>query len=194
MTFYTPKGNTGIEIEGAALAATAASFGVIPTPAVKCALILLIAAFESQHDLDVLKKGGKAPLVKINEEQWECTMSQAGNWAEVGTREDAVTSGLMLSYRDYMYIFLFLKCDDLNGYPTVLKRIGDLIAANIRMQDGHDSFDLSNSYCYYELSCTVKVKPLMLDLDLVKRQSGVSDFTASTGWCTYNLDVIRGYS
>jgi len=49
-------------------------------------------------------------------------------------------------------------------------------------------------WSYFELKSGARVKPLMLDLAIAKSQDGVEDFLQNPDWCTYELDVIRGYS
>lgn len=98
-------------------------------------------------------------------------------------------------YSDYMYLFLMIGLTSDQHYPDMLLRIGDLIEANMQ-QSGHENFDLGKSICYFRLNAKVRVKPLMLTLPVVRSMEGVdpSSLLESKDWCTYDVNIYRGYS
>ena len=76
----------------------------------------------------------------------------------------------------------------------VLLRIGDIIENNIGKKE--DGFDLKKSYCYYRLSASMQVKPLMLSMPIIDsyKDVDVQAFRSNSIWCQYKVDAVRGYS
>ncbi len=139
--------------------------------------------------------------------------------AKKATKTEKTLSGKEsgLYYSDYMYIFLvFGLTESEEAYTRILTRVGDLIQANMRLAKGESGqadgdsgqtsggsgqtkdegkFTLDKCISYYRLTGTVRVKPLLITLPLVvntvDEAAGVAE---RTDWCTYEIDMIRGYS
>ena len=57
-------------------------------------------------------------------------------------------------------------------------------------------YDLAKARSYFHLKAKVRVQPLMLTLPIVFSMDGVdpSGLLESKDWCTYEMDLFRGYS
>lgn len=199
VNFYTPNvnSNNSMIIEDIAVALAGASCGIIPIPLTKCLLIGVLAIIESAHDLARLKAGIPVALYKMKEENWFAKLSASSSTAVDsfdGSAEPVDKNGLY--YSDYIRLFLVLGLTNSGTYESMLKRTGDLIQANMRLTDGNSGFDLSKARCYFQISGTLKVKPLFLTLPIVSSMEGVdpTSLLESTTWCSYDLKIIRGYS
>lgn len=196
LNFYAGRSGTAIAIEGIASALFAYSCGVIPIPLTKCIIIGVMATMESAHDLLRLKAGIPVAIYKAEEKNWYVRLSVSDLVIDSfdGSSEPVDENGVY--YSDYIRLFLILGLTDSDTYDAFLKRTGDVIQANMRLTDGNSSFDLSKSICYFQISGTLRVKPLFLTLPIVNTMDGVdaSSVISSTDWCTYELKTIRGYS
>lgn len=198
--FYTPKpgDTTGAAITSAATAIAAATMGVIPPPVTKVVLIGILATLESVHDLDLLRAGQPVALYKTTD-TWRIGLPSGGDIADLisgdGGLGDTPPDKNGFFYSDYILCFLIINCNSSSKYTGMLLRIGDLIEGNM-VQGGEAGFDLEKSKCYFQLTGDVAVKPLLLDIPLVLNYSGdeVNDVLKAKGWCSYSLDIVRGYS
>ncbi len=77
--------------------------------------------------------------------------------------------------------------------PIMLKRMGDLIQANMRKANGESGYCLAKAITYFKVEGTVKVKPLMLDLTFVD-QFTTNNPKNNANVFTYKIKEIRGYS
>ena len=203
--FYTfdSSNATSRFIHSVANAVMSLSQGVIPIPVTKTLMILTLAGLESASDVAALKGGDGVPFYKWKEKQWKNCFDdgQTANPNEPFPRLDYVgnntpeKAGGELYYSDYMYVFTALAMQSTKVRGAALKRVGDLIEANMR-KAGKENFDLNNAKTHFQLTAQLRVKPLMLTLPLVDNnpETGTVDFRERTDWCTYDLKVIRGYS
>ena len=201
--FYTPKDPdnlTAIAIETIADIIQGVSLGLVPIPLTKCIIIGLLAVCETAYDLKRLKAGVPVKLYKSSYEDWmfELSGTKIANLfssADNPDLEPVDKDGLF--YSDYMYIFMMMMAASNDSYKSMLLRIGDLIEANVTKGKGKP-FDLESSMVYFQLSSTLCVKPLFLNLSLVDsmQSQGVdpSGVRESTGWRTYKVTIYRGYS
>ena len=172
----------------------------MPIPLTKCIIIGLLAVCETAYDLKRLKAGVPVKLYKSSYEDWmfELSGTKIANLfssADNPDLEPVDKDGLF--YSDYMYIFMMMMAASNDSYKSMLLRIGDLIEANVTKGKGKP-FDLESSMVYFQLSSTLCVKPLFLNLSLVDsmQSQGVdpSGVRESTGWRTYKVTIYRGYS
>lgn len=77
--------------------------------------------------------------------------------------------------------------------PIMLKRMADLIQANMRVANGESGYCLAKAITYFKVEGTVKVKPLMLDLSFVD-QFTTNNPKNNANVFTYKIKEIRGYS
>ena len=192
--FYTRGNPTGNVINTIADSVMAATAGVVPSAVTKCVLIGVLATMETAKDMERLKAGVPVALYKSSDDKWYCSIDgdKAAEFKD-GSFEIVDEDGIY--YGDYLYFFVLLGAANKSTYSAMLLRVGDLIETNMHKM-GSDEFDLSKARCYFSLDAELKVKPLLLDLPIVNSLQGVdtSSVINSSGWCTYNLSVVRGYS
>lgn len=195
VNFWGRTTTTGTNINAIADALAVTTAGFVPAPLTKVLLIGLLATMETAHDMDRLKAGIPVTIYKQKEENWVYRLDvkkMAGIFS--GNAED-VTDENGLFYSDYLYLFLMIAANDTELYKSMLLRISDLVEGNME-KGSQKSFDLEKSQCYFQLTSTVRVKPLLLTLPIVSNYDGAdsSSLIENTDWCTYKLSVIRGYS
>ena len=172
---------------------SAATAGIVPIPVTKCVLLLVLATLESAKDLERLRAGAPVELYKVKSQDWFYNLDMDG--AAFPPEDGAVSSESGLYYSDYLYFFLMMGATSGEEvYSSMLLRVGDLIQANMRRLTGNDKFTLDNTYCYFSLQSDVRVKPLMISLPIVSSVQGSEKMREGTDWCTYHLNLIRGYS
>ena len=174
----------------------AATCGLIPEAVTKVVIITLMATLESVNDLNRLKAGTPVAVYK-NEDQWclKITEKTLENLTKGDGVQKSDPNGLY--YSDYMLMFLVISCQDPDMYETILLRVGDLIEGNTELMLGENkTFDLEKSQVYFQMIGDLRVKPLLMELPLVTNYKGAdaSKLLESKGWCSYSLNVIRGYS
>ncbi len=200
--FYSASNPTSIAINAIADAVALSTAGVVPIPLTKVILLGVLATMETAHDVNRLKAGIPVALYKtINPGDYTDTdWYYAIDGFDVASfnvdKEPVDENGLY--YSDYLYIFLCIGAQSESCYKGMLLRIGDLIGANM-VKQGESGFDLSKAQCYFKLTSTVRVKPLLLALPIVDSFEVDGDTNAatlreSTDWCFYEVSVIRGYS
>ena len=202
--FYPDDKNiTATAINGIARLIALATQGIVPVPLTKCVLILTLSTMESAHDLQRLKAGLPVVLFKMTDKKWFCSIgqkNQGGKDAALSNSpnepSDDGPKDISLYYSDYITLFLM---SGLTGghYSDMLLRLGDVIQANMQLVTSDSSYSLKKSIVYFELKAdNLRVKPLMLDLPIMGRYSdqGVDKMRKDTGWCTYSIDMIRGYT
>ena len=193
--FYVGSNDTAKAIQGIASAIMAATAGVVPEALTKCVLIGVLATMESAHDMERLKAGVPVALHKNSDKNWYYSISgeKIASFNEGGS-EPVDENGIY--YGDYLYFFLLLGTMDSGTYSSILLRTGDLIEANMQKMGSDKGFDLSKARCYFSINADLKVKPLFLDIPIAHsmQEIDVNTMTGASGWCTYHVDIVRGYS
>lgn len=196
VNFYNASNNTTAEvINSIALGIAAATSGVVPVSVTKCVLIGVLATLETAHDLYLLKRGFPVEFYKSSEEEWAYALHEGEGFPPSSAGHETGKQDGMY-YSDYMYLFLMMGLTSGDYlYHAMLLRVGDLIEANMQ-KSGIQGFDLDQSLCYFHLKAKVRVKPLMLTLPIVNSMDGVdpSGLLDNKDWCTYDVDIYRGYS
>lgn len=195
--FYNVSNNnaTAKIINSLAAGVAAATSGVVPVSVTKCVLIGVLVTLETAHDLYLLKRGFPVDFYKSSEGDWCYAIPEGGGFPPSNADNKPGKQDGMY-YSDYMYLFLMMGLtSEKQLYNEILLRVGDLIEANMQ-KAGKESFDLGKSICYFHLKAKVRVKPLMLTLPIVNSVDGVdpSGLLENKDWCTYNVDIYRGYS
>lgn len=197
--FYTTSTNTGLWIESIAAEIVVATAGIVPAPLTKCILIGVLATVETAHDLSRLKAGIPVAVYKAEEKNWWIKLD-SDNFKAVlsgeGLKEpDDAECGIY--YSEYLYLFLIIAANDSELYKDMLMRTGTLIEANMQQGAGDSDFDLDKSICYFTLTGTLEVKPLLITLPIVYNNvesDSYDQVRESTTWCTYDISQTRGYS
>ncbi len=171
-----------------ALGATAAgiqvaSYGIIPAALVRTVVILGLTAAETARDLQYLQRGMPVKLVK-GRDDLEILYPYV-----VQAEKKKVQTADALYYSDYLCLILFIKLSFGDEYG-IYSRIADVIQVNMD-QNISPPFLMSKANVYYEATASLKVKPLMLDLPIVKNEGYSAP--QDGGWNTYTYKAYRGY-
>lgn len=183
--FWSRSPGTGEAVNDLAQAIAWATQGVVPAPATKSVLLLLLTAFETSKDLDRLQYGLPVELYK-KENEWYYTMDK---W---NPKENDLTTSSGLFYSDYLYFFVYLGFADNSTANEMYLRAADVMQVNMRKYTGSGGYSLNQSQVYFKLDSTLRVKPLMLTLPYSAGYSNNPKDT--TDWCTFDISKIRGYS
>lgn len=153
-----------VDIDAAAAAASAATFGAVPFTVFKWIFITAWAAGETALDLALLIDDGfKVPLIKTSKTLFIRDILDIGNAFSYEGRlnylrsrkdDQNLSNKINVSYEDYLIILLAFV-----GRETRLKRIADLIQLNMQKRYGED-FAMSSQYTYIKADTTVKIKYL----------------------------------
>lgn len=201
--YWGQKNTTGRTINLLANAIAGATYGIVPAFLVKTGVIMALGTLEACNDLIYLKKGVPVTAYKSKAEQWVYSLDyEYGNDFESANIPDPSESSDEnkkppedengLYYSDYMYFFLLMLTQ--SNHEQVIKRIGNLIEAN--MQSEESGFKLDKAQCYFMISGKMQVKPLMLALPIANSDPDidVAGFRSNAVWCQYNVKEIKGYS
>lgn len=196
--FYSGTSPTAVAIQSIAAAVMTATMGIIPEAVTKVVLIGVLATMETAHDMQRLKAGVPVVVYKMKEENWVFKLPKdAGDISSIfsgeGFSEPEDKNGLF--YSDYLLLFLMIAASS-DMYSDMLLRVGDLIEGNMAQQKGKEEYDLGKAQCYFRMTGDLSVKPLLLKLPLVTNYSGAdaNRLFEVTDWCSYSLDIVRGYS
>lgn len=182
------------------IAATVASttMGIIPPPVTKVVIIGLMATLESAHDLNRLKAGTPVVIYK-KETDWVFALS-GKDIASLFDSADGDNAGKVdtngIYYSDYLLFFVLMGSNSPEVYRGMLLRTGDLIGNNMGLHSTKEDYSLKKAQCYFTLTGELRVKPLLMTIPLVSSYTGAdgSKVLKATDWCTYSLNVTRGYS
>lgn len=197
VNFYSGSNATAQAINASALLVAELTMGVIPPPVTKAVLIGILATMETAHDMKRLKAGIPVAVYKATEKDWYCSISGDdldSLFSGEGLEEPKDENGIF--YSDYLLLFLLIASNDCSMYSDMLLRIGDLIEGNVAMQTKNDGFDLEQAQCYFKMTGNLSVKPLLVKIPLVANYSGAdaSSLFEVSDWCSYSLNIVRGYS
>lgn len=175
-------------------AVSTATYGIIPAPLVKGVLILVEVAVETVLDMEYLKAGLPVKFIKGKcDENWGFTRT-----IEIEDKKnkkgEIVGAKVKLGYTfysDYLYVFMItglLNEDSLDG---IYKRIGDVVQANMQKITSYDKYQLCKAITHFKFTATLKVNSLMIDLPIFNGIDNQLD--TKDDWCTYDVDIVRGY-
>lgn len=183
-------------IDTIAIFLSSATCYIVPATAFKVVLLLMLTAVETCLDNKRLSYGFPVKLYKTKPGDWFCAPPSAGGFADF---VDKILGDCVLGpddgglfYSDYLCMFLYLGLSGNGGLETcIYQRIGELIQANLNKK-GLDGFSLANSKVYFKLEAQLRVKPLMITAPLFDGQADA--LTETVDWCTFTVDLVRGYS
>ncbi len=186
---------------------SAATYGVIPAALVKLAVILALTIMETGCDILYLKAGIPVLLVKGKgdlfvdfsmdgiEEKIDDNISDVAKSGKKSGNDGFKGLKIKFQYSDYLKVFLFLKLFNESSSYGIYARTADVVQANMRYQIvKDDGYSLEKSIAYFKLESNVRVKPLMLDLPLVRNETDNRvDVLKELDWCKIKYEGIRGY-
>lgn len=177
-----------------AAAVSAATCGIIPEPLTKGVLILIEIALETVLDMEYLKAGLPVRFIKSKcDENWGFTRT-------IGIENKTDKSGNVVgakvelgyvSYSDYLYVFVITGLLNLDSLDGIYKRIGDVIQANMQTILSFEDYQLSKAVTHFKFTAKLKVNPLMINLPIFDEFDNQLD--TKDDWCTYDVDIVRGY-
>lgn len=197
--FYGRGNTTGRMINAIADSIAGLTAGIVPAPLTKCILIGVLSTVETAHDVARLKAGIPVAVYKVDDKSWwvKLTSDNFDSIFSGESLEEPDDTAYGIYYSEYLYLFLVMAANDSNLYKDMLFRTGDLIEANMRQGAGKSGFDLDKSICYFNISGTLEVKPLLITLPIVYNtveSDSYNQVRESTSWCTYEISLTRGYS
>ena len=185
--FWSGDDPTAILIESLAQTIAAATSGVIPAPLTKLVLILGLTGAEAANDLVILRKGKPLAILK-DDNVWAFKLDANFNFA-MGNKEKANEDAtLKFQYSDYLKLILMMKLIANDG--PIVKRVADVIQANMQMRSS--SFLMKKAHVYYRLEATCQTPTMMLALPVVKQQLHESKIKI-TKWNEFKVTLYRGY-
>lgn len=204
--FWGTNTTTGAFLEGVAATISGFTGGVIPAKVIKAVLLPILAAAESCKDNQRLFAGMPVELYKTKEDDWWYSLEGKGGGDEPGkglgyadlydllsgdSWDQGKNKDQGLFYSDYMTLFVY--CGFTHNETSMYNRLGALIEENMGKLTKKDSYSLSNTHMYFSLNAKLRVDPLMVTIPYYLDEYDNTMKTA-TDWCTYSIDVVRGYS
>lgn len=171
--------------------------GVVPVPVIKAVLLPILAALETCMDNSRLSYGMPVELYKAKDDWW-LSLPNVGSFSEFfsSLKENKPLNKNKdkgFFYSEYLMLFVYTG---LSGggelEENMYKRIAEVIQTNIGKLSGVNDYSLKKSIVYFELSATVRVKPLMVTLPIFNDYS--NNMNTKKDWCTYTIKLKRGYS
>lgn len=200
--FWGMSSNTGKAVNVIAGSISTAFAGIVPAPVIKAVLLPILAAMETCKDNQRLFAGMPVELYKMDEGDW---------WFSLDSESDGDTSGYAaffnlltgavdkgknkdkgLFYSDY--ITLFVYCGFTSNETAMYNRLGTLIEKNMGKITKDDGYDLAKTRMYFSLKADLRVKPLMVTIPYYLDEYDTKGMRTATDWCTYDINIVRGYS
>ena len=206
--FWNPLGTksdaTATALYMAGLGVQTATAGIVPIAVTEAVLIPILTIFETSKDLDRLQAGFPVELYKSEPGMWWVSLS-GSTGGGIGAFMTALSNGELLGgknntnnglfYSDYLTLFVYLGLNS-SAQEGMYQRIAEVIQFNIGKQvpadAGVEKYSLKKSIVYFQLQATVRVKPLMITLPIFNDYE--NNMSTSTDWCTYTINIRRGYS
>lgn len=194
LNFWGTGNPTGLAINGIASTVAMTTAFIIPAPLVKLILIPVLAVFETMKDIERLEAGFPVELYKSKDDWWislegKLSLDEFYNRLTEGKEKTGAVQGLR--YSDYLTLFVFLGLNDSDTAPGMYQRMADVIEKNMQLRTGEKDYTLEKTQVYFQLNSTLRVRPLMLTLPYFSDY--MEDPSMKDDWCTYKVDMIRGY-
>ena len=204
--FWTAKNATGGVISTISLSLSGATAGIVPPAVFKIVLIPILAALESCKDMSRLFAGMPVELYKVEATDWwvsfekmtslEGISSFFSNLTTIFSTDAGKNNDQGFFYSDYLTIFVYCSLTNSKTEADTYKRLAELIDANMAKirpkKDGAAGFTLMKTQMYFQLTATVRVKPLMITIPYMDEYG--NSMETATDWCTYQVSMVRGYS
>lgn len=206
--FWGTGNTTGSFLETVAVTISGFTGGVVPAKVIKAVLLPILAAAESCKDNQRLFAGMPVELYKTEENDWWYSLEGKGDGKGLGYSAlydlisgDAGDKGKNkdqgLFYSDYMTLFVY--CGFTHNETSMYRRLGSLIEANMHTvlsnkSGKSENYSLTKTRMYFSLKADLRVKPLMVTIPYYLDEYDTSGMRTATDWCTYKIDIVRGYS
>lgn len=204
--FWGNSNNTGIMINTVAVSLSGATAGIVPPAVFKIVMVPILAALESCKDMSRLFAGMPVELYKIEANDWWVSLEMSGKPSglsdfltklkSVFTTDEGKNQDDGFFYSDYLTMFVYCSLTNSKTEADTYKRLAELIDANMAKvkpkKDGTPGFTLMKTQMYFQLTATVRVKPLMITIPYMDEYG--NSMETATDWCTYQVSMVRGYS
>lgn len=201
INFWGNSSNIGKIINTVATTVAGASCGVVPAPAVKLVVIMVLVAMETCNDMTRLSVGFPVELYKVKEENWEYAidveLGKDAGISEITTAitnkkpEESANKGEGFFYSDYITMFLLMAINSKDTSDSVLLRTADVIQLNMQTVTGNTGYALSNANTHFQLNSKLRVEPILLNMPLFHEY--IDGVSFDSGWMDYEVETIRGY-
>lgn len=200
--FWSGTNNTAKAIDGAAMAVSAATTGLVPAALVKVVILPILAIFETSSDMDRLEAGFPVELYKTDAKMWWWSLETNNKPKKISefmtalksiNPKEKVNTDTGLFYSDYLTIFVYLGISGDSG-NAMLQRMAEVIQFNIATMSKKSDYSLKKSRMYFTLTSDVRVKPLMIDLPIFTNNDYAGSLRENFDWCSYKVTVTRGYT
>lgn len=200
--FWGMNHTTGKLIGNAANIISGFTYGVIPAAAIKVVILLVLSALETCNDMSRLSAGFPVELYK-DEKDWQCSLEGKGDVensisdiiSKFKTNDgfyntkNAMKTGLY--YSDYITLFVCLGMQNNKIAENMTKRMGDVIETNMVKITEDTEYRLAKAGTHFSLTAKLSVDPILINLPIFDEYNG--EFTSSTKWGEYNVNITRGY-
>lgn len=206
--FWGTSNDTGFFLENVAIAISSFTGYVVPAKVIKAVLLPILAAAESCKDNQRLFAGMPVELYKMEENDWWYSLEGKGDGNGLGYSAlydllsgDAGDKGKNkdqgLFYSDYMTLFVY--CGFTHNETAMYRRLGSLIEANMHTvlsnkSGKSENYSLTKTRMYFSLKADLRVKPLMVTIPYYLDEYDTKGMRTATDWCSYDIDIVRGYS
>ena len=197
--FWTGTKGTALAVNTAASLISGMFGGVVPPPVIKAVLLPMLAAIETCKDNQRLFAGMPVELYKMTADDWWVGVDNATNYKEfftalIGddTRGENKDKGLF--YSDYMMLFVYCSFTKASNEAGMYQRLAELIEANVGKIIKEDDYSLKNTRMYFSLKADLRVKPLMVTIPYYLDEYDTKGMRTAPDWCSYDIDIVRGYS
>ena len=192
---------TGQAINAIAAALSAATLGIVPAAVIKVVLLTLLTVCESAIDLSRLRAGFPVEIYKAAED-WVLSIHTSSGSSisgqfnsvknQVGGGGDANNKQKGIQYSDYLMLFVMLGLNDSKISAAMCQRMAEVIQANMGRVTSNTGYSMANAKVYFQLEAQIRTEPLLITLPIFDGYN--QGMGTSTGWRTYKVKMIRGYS
>lgn len=194
--------NTTAQVIGRVADGLSALFGfIVPPTAFKVLLIPILAAVETCNDNARLFAGMPVELYKADTDDWWYSLEMSDDAEGMAGFFDLLTGKAFKEknqdqgffYSDYLTLFVYCSLTNSETEKATYTRLGNLIAANMKKITNYDKYSLSNTQMYFRLTADFRVDPLMVTIPYYLDEYD-NKMATTTDWCSYKVNVVRGYS
>lgn len=204
--FWGTSNTTGIMLNTVAVSLSGATAGIVPPAVFMVVMIPILAALESCKDMSRLFAGMPVELYKIEANDWWVSLEMSGKPSGLSDFLTKLKSAFISDegknqddgffYSDYLTMFVYCSLTNSKTEADTYKRLAELIDANMAKvrpkKGGEAGFTLMKTQMYFQLTATVRVKPLMITIPYMDEYG--NSMETATDWCTYQVSMVRGYS
>lgn len=204
--FWSYSTTTGNLINTLAISLSGATAGIVPAAVFKIVMIPILAALESCKDMSRLFAGMPVELYKTKPDDWWVSLELSGKPTGLSDFFTKLKNSFISDkgknqddgffYSDYLTLFVYCALTDSKTEADTYKRLAELIDANMAKvrpkKAGEPGFTLMKTQMYFRLTAKVRVKPLMIAIPYMDAYG--NSMETATDWCTYTVDMVRGYS